>query len=391
MRVVEWFRRDTRRGDGLLAGVLVVAALGELAETVPRAIAGGDEPNWFVVAFGVVGLTVPLIWRRRYPCTVATVVAAVQLVDLVPYNLHWPQFVQYTAASVVLYSVATHGGRRWPVIAAAAYIALAAPEVVYGSLGTEDTQWVAAGLVLLALPVPLGYTLRWMRRQHDAIKLRVEQLQAERADTARRAVFEERVRIARELHDVVAHHVSVMGVQAGAARLVLGSRPDQAAEVLTGIEQSSHRAMAELRQLLAYLRRAGEPADAARQPGLDQLPTLVASMRRASLDVEGTPVPVPRSVEVSAFRVVQEALTNVVKHSGGSTARVLVRHRPDELEIVVVDSGRGRTSKRAGMGGHGLVGMQERVALHGGHLRVGPRPAGGFEVLAAFPFEGARG
>jgi signal transduction histidine kinase len=209
-------------------------------------------------------------------------------------------------------------------------------------------------------------------------------------------VFAERVRIARELHDVVAHHVSVMGVQAGAARRVMERQPEKAAEALSSIEASSRQALVELHRLLGFLRRAGEADDLAPQPGLAQLEDLVGPGGQGDLTVvlsiEGDPRPLSPTLEVSAYRIVQEALTNTRKHSGGATASVRLRYGPETFEVEVVDDGTsadGDERHVGNEGGLGLIGMRERVSLHGGHLRAGPGADGGFAVLATFPLNGS--
>ena len=217
------------------------------------------------------------------------------------------------------------------------------------------------------------------------------ELQSERQENARRAVLEERVRIARELHDVVAHHVSVMGLQAGAARRVMHTRPDTAEEVLSSIESSSRQAVLELHRLLGFLRKADQRDALEPQPHLLQLPELVAQTQGSGLcvrlSVEGEQRPLPGTLEVSAYRVVQEALTNVLKHSGGTVATVRVDYGPRVLDIEVRDDGVGRDDRQRKIGGHGLIGMRERVGLHGGHLRVGVVAEGGFIVHATFPLD----
>ena len=206
----------------------------------------------------------------------------------------------------------------------------------------------------------------------------------EREANARRAVFEERVRIARELHDVVAHHVSMMGVQAGAARVVIDRDRAKAKEALTAIESSSRQAVAELHRLLGFLRQVGDRDDLAPQPGLGQLPRLAASMSDSDLavevSIEGEERSLPPTVDVSAYRIVQEALTNTLKHSAASRADVHVRYWPDELEVEIVDDGPPNGGSSSASGGLGLIGMRERAALHGGQLRAGPAAGGGFAV-----------
>ena len=211
----------------------------------------------------------------------------------------------------------------------------------------------------------------------------------------RGAVVAERVRIARDLHDVVAHHVSVMGVQAGAARRVLDRDLDLARSTLQTVEDTARTAIGELRGLLGVLRAdpAEEPVPVEEglgaqtsSPGLEQLPELAAMARSAGLEVEhgvyGEPRPVPEGVALTVYRIVQEALTNVVKHAGAASADVRVRFLEQALEVEVADDGRGAGS---GSGGFGLVGMRERVAVHGGELEAGPRRDGWYRVRARFP------
>jgi signal transduction histidine kinase len=203
-------------------------------------------------------------------------------------------------------------------------------------------------------------------------------------------VFAERVRIARELHDVVAHHVSVIGVQAAAARRVMDRQPAQAAEALSSIEDSSRRAVTELHRLLGFLRRAGDTDDLVPQPGLAQLGDLIAEAGQGELIVDltikGEARPLSPTLEVSAYRVIQEALTNTRKHSRATTANIRLHYGLTELEVEVCDDGPERDGEQAGgQVGHGLIGMRERAALHGGHLRAGPRAGGGFAVHASFP------
>ena len=246
-------------------------------------------------------------------------------------------------------------------------------------------------------------------KQRAELAERNRELQVERDANARRAVIAERVRIARELHDVVAHHVSVMGVQAGAARRVLDQDPDLARQTLGSIETAGRSAVTEMHRLLGVLRE-GEPVDntpdRSPAPGLNQLAALVSQARdagpEATLTVVGEPRPVPQSVSVSLYRIAQEALTNTVRHAGASRVDVRLRYLDSGVEIEVVDDGRGRPRTEPGRNGSsgrdgdrvgdlppgsgmGHIGMRERVALHHGELEVGPRPDGGYRVRARFP------
>ena len=207
-------------------------------------------------------------------------------------------------------------------------------------------------------------------------------------------MFDERVRIARELHDVVAHHVSVMGIQAGAARRVIESHPAEAAKALSRIEASSREAVAELQRLLLFLRQEGDADGAAPQPNLGQLDALAEGVRQAGLDVEvaveGHPQPLAQTTELSAYRIIQEALTNTIKHASATRANVLLRYEPTALRVEITDDGPGLVT-RDGPPGHGLIGMRERATLHGGRLSAGPRPEGGFGVSASLPLDGPTG
>jgi signal transduction histidine kinase len=209
----------------------------------------------------------------------------------------------------------------------------------------------------------------------------------ERDLAAREAVVEERARIARELHDAIAHNVSMMVVQAGAERRVLDDDHQPTREVLATIEQIGRGALTEMRRLVGMLRSEADPP-LAPQPGIDDLATLVAQVREAGLPVdlrvEGERRDLPVGVELSAYRIVQEALTNALKHAGDAHATVRIVYGPDSLELEIVDDGAGGTSPVSG-GGHGLVGMRERVALYGGRFDAGRRPSGGFAIRVLLP------
>jgi len=218
------------------------------------------------------------------------------------------------------------------------------------------------------------------------VRARAEQL----TGLALQAAAEERVRIARELHDVVAHHVSMMGVQAGAARVVIDRDRVKAKESLTAIEVSSRQAVGELHRLLGFLRQAGDEDDLAPRPGLSQLPRLAASMSESglavALSIEGDERSLPPMIGVSAYRIVQEALTNTLKHAAASHADVRVRYWPAELEVEIIDDGHGATAlSGTSPGGLGLIGMRERAALHGGKLTAAPVSGGGFAVSVKLP------
>jgi signal transduction histidine kinase len=334
----------------------------------------------------------------------AFVVGRVDLSPGIPFLAAWEQYITVWACWLALYSAVAHGRRtRFGTLVvgalALALIAEVVREVYFSKAALKGLpfnqafQVVYTG-VFLVWPLLLGAVVRSLWQRQRQLAAQAAELQREREENARRAVLEERVRIARELHDVVAHHVSVMGVQAGAARRVMARDPAKAEEVMSSIESSSRQAVVELHRLLGFLRRADQPDDLAPQPDLARLPDLVAQaghgQLRVDLSVEGDPRPLPRTLELSAYRVVQEALTNALKHSGGTAATVRVDYGRSELEIEVVDNGRGGSQPaRGSVGGHGLMGMRERVGLHGGHLRAGVGREGGFAVTATFPLNGS--
>jgi signal transduction histidine kinase len=253
---------------------------------------------------------------------------------------------------------------------------------------------VLLNVFLFAAAWWIGEVFRIRNQREVELQERTRQLEKERDENAHRAVMDERVRIARELHDVVAHHVSVMGIQAGAARRILKQQPDKAYDVLSQIEGSSRQAVAELQRLLGFLREENQIDDIAPQPGLKQLELLVNRMRLAGLSVsvkkEGTEIPLPPGVDLSAYRIIQEALTNTLKHAGPVNADITIRYLPDAVELEIKDNGPqvAQSETNPEIKGRGLIGMRERVSLHGGEFFAGRLPEGGFLVKAKLPLTG---
>jgi signal transduction histidine kinase len=235
-----------------------------------------------------------------------------------------------------------------------------------------------------------GFVLRGRVQKQEAAEVRAAQAEREREAAARVAVAEERARIARELHDVVAHAVSVMVLQVGAVRHQLPGDLDEQRGALTDVERAGRTALAEMRRLLAAMRREGDEAELLPQPGLDGIDSLLDEIGRAGLPVElhvdGDPVPLPRGIDLSAYRIVQEGLTNALKHAHASDAEVTFRYRPDELEIEVRDNGLG-SSTTDGLG-QGLVGVRERVKIYGGEMSAGSVNGGGFVLSTRLPLDG---
>lgn len=337
----------------------------------------------------------PLAARRRFPLTVLVTVCAAFIAFRV---LQVPEgTVSSVALFLALYTAGAHSvhpARDW-VRGAAILVSMGL--VVWALLSQVPEPGISVvALALFSVGINIAFFVAaWLlgdlsriRRQNEKeLARRAEQLAAEREERARRAVLDERVRIARELHDVVAHHVSVMGIQAAAARKVMSSAPEVAARALERVEEAGRQAVAELQRAVGILREGGDAAGHLPQPTLADLDRLVAQVREAGLPVElhrvGSPRPLPASVELSAYRIVQEALTNTLKHAGEVATRVLLTHTQEGLEVEVVDEG--RTRGRGGEGGRGLLGMRERVAMLGGSLQAGPLPGGGFRVHARLP------
>lgn len=401
-------RRHPTAADTVVALVFSAAALISLHTTFELV---RQDPSFVLPAelpltLSLLAVTLPLALRRRYPLTVACVViiafvvGRIMLAPAEPALPAWEGYVTVWACWLALYSAVVHRRRtRTTTLVLAALVAVLLGEVAREIYGVLQGLPLSQGFVLvynavvLTLPLVLGAAVRSSREREQELAAQTAELQREREENARRAVLEERVRIARELHDVVAHHVSVMGVQAGAARRVMGRQPEKAEEVLSSIEDSSRQAVVELHRLLGFLRRADQVDEMTPQPDLTQLTDLVAQAGQGNLtvelSVEGEPQPLPRTLELSAYRVIQEALTNALKHSRGTKARVRVAYRPTTLEIEVADDGDGGAGRPSNdVGGHGLIGMRERVTLHGGHLRAGLAPQGGFAVVATFPLDG---
>ena len=330
--------------------------------------------------------TLPLVARRRFPGTVLALCVASGLAVA---TLGMPDLLGL-AILVAVYSVAAYAD-RWVSLAG-----LAAAELGSAAVQLTPGRFNAPTVVTNALVIGAAWLLGHfvgVRRAYTARLEQTAELERARAEQARQAVAEERLRLARELHDVVAHSISVIAVQSGVGAHVAKTQPEEAAKALAAIEATSRAALTELRRLLGVLRQEDEPqGDLAPVPGLADLDSLLAEVAKAGLavrlQVEGRPAPLPAGVDLSAYRIVQEALTNVVKHAGPARAQVAIRYRDHEVMVEVTDDGRGAaapTGDGRARVGHGLIGMRERVAVFGGDLEVGPRPGGGFRVAARLP------
>jgi signal transduction histidine kinase len=345
--------------------------------------------------------TVPLLFRRRFPFAAPAVVfaglAGVSLVSLAGVT----EGATFAMLGLVLACWAAGAQREGQQALAAAALGLAAFAVIvqaHPGSGTAldfgDAEVDLASWLVIGIGLPLAaFALRRREERAVALEAEAERLAREREERARAAVAAERARIARDLHDVIAHSVSVMTVQGGAARLLLEQDAQRAREPLLAVEETGHQAMAEMRRLLGIV-HAEEAAPAlAPQPGLADLEALTEQVRQAglpvALEVQGAPKALAPGLGLAGYRIVQEALTNALKHAGPARAWVTVRYDSDALVLEIADDGSGGGSDGGGSG-HGLVGMRERVALYGGELAAGTRPGGGFAVRARLPL-GPRG
>jgi signal transduction histidine kinase len=328
---------------------------------------------------------VALVWRWRSP---AGVLAVVTTSNVLYFALGYPYGPAWLSLVVAIWTAVTAGARRaaWVTALAglAAYFALAA---LIGRVEPANPATAAAHLsTLLLILVVAEVAVAGRQRRLDAERTRAEE--------ARRRAGEERMRIARELHDVLAHNISLINVQAGVALHLMDEQPGQSRSALVAIKQASNDALGELRSVLDVLRQGDEAPPRAPASGLAQLDRLVAGAEATGLDVrawvEGTPRPLPAGTDLAAFRIVQESLTNVTRHAGPATATVRIAYGVDDLTIQVDDDGKGPAPN--GTGGSGIRGMRERVAALGGELHTGPRPGGGFRVQARLPVdEGEQG
>ncbi|NUR71928.1 MAG: sensor histidine kinase [Hamadaea sp.] len=341
-----------------------------------------DGPNLGVLIFVTLLACVLISQRRRFPLTILWAIGllTIPVIDSIPR-------VCYYGCVIAAYAAAAYSRYRLPTLITIGVLALLTWRSTSAGMPSIPDQYV--GIVVLAMLVLAGLALRLWRAQNAENARRLAAADEERATALRRAVESERSRIARELHDVVTHNVSVMVIQAGAARRTLDLSPEQSREAMLAVEGAGRTAMAELRHVMGLLAPAADEApDLAPQPGLDQLDKLVGRVRDTgmpvALTVTGTPRAVASGEALAAYRVVQEALTNAVKHASGGAATVSVHYGEEELSIEVTDTG-GRATGQGGSG-RGLLGLRERLAVYGGTLRTGPLLTGdGWRVTAVIP------
>jgi signal transduction histidine kinase len=339
-------------------------------------------------ALGGVALSVAVAVRRRWPFgAVLLGVGAVAGQDVFGGRLTEHALGAIPAGVMVFYGA----GAFLPAWRARSALGIGVTVLWVDVLITRPTfsEFFFTGLMLCLLPWTVGRVLRERRVRERAYRASAERLDAERELRAGQAAFSERTRIARELHDVIAHSVSVMVIQAGGARMVMDSEPERAETSLRSVERAGRDAVAEMRRLLGVLDSGEDLRSLAPQPGLGDIEDLVSHTRTAGLEtnlrVEGEPAMVSPALDLCAYRIVQEALTNAIKHAGPARVTVGLRWTRDALEVDVSDNGRGPLGTNGTTTGHGIAGMRERAGLHGGNIQTGAGTHGGFTVQARLP------
>jgi signal transduction histidine kinase len=378
-------------GDSLLAGLLACFdLLIFIAQSVPES---STQPQpWYVTIPIIIGVVAPLVFRRRYPI----IAAYATLLVSIPHSALQLGVASLFATCVALYTLVGYVGRRPALLYTAANVALT---IVQATLDDQGQQWIITVIVstlALALCWALGEFVGARRAYQAEVEQRLALLEIERDQQARIAVAAERARIARELHDVVAHAVSVIVVQADGAAYAVHSEPELAERAIRTISSTGREALTELRRLLGVLRSeeqggAESGGELAPQPGTQSLSELAERVRAVGLPVRleivGDVADLPAGVGLGVYRIVQEALTNSIKHAGpGTTAAVRVARAGDEVTLDIRDDGRQSAHSLVGVsGGNGLIGMRERALVFGGSLDAGPRPGGGWQVTARIP------
>ncbi|WP_181802055.1 sensor histidine kinase [Streptomyces shenzhenensis] len=377
----QWLAHHERIRDVLPAVPLVLIATA--ATAVGKS--GWHDPRWLEVPWAALSC-LPLIVRSRWPLGVTLVTLALDLtlMAVAPHTATTP-----AASLVALYTLATLGSRRtaWTV-------GLAAAVAITGVYAATHQESVVAGVSLLRFDFAIAATAlgRAVRSRRDHLaeaRARAERAERLQEEEARRRVTEERVRIARDLHDVVAHHITLVNAQAGVAHHLMRANPEQAYAALAHIKDNSRAALDELRATVGLLRQPDDaPSSRAPIPCLADLDSLADGFHASGLSVwvarTGTPSPLAPATELTAYRIIQEALTNTHKHASTTRADVVLDYGAHGLRVTVTDDGRPGAAKGSGTG-HGLIGMQERAAAIGGTVSSGPRPEGGFRVVAELP------
>ncbi len=379
--------------SAVAVGLLVIAlTTGRMGVTSGPALGEFQSEPDALNAFFIVVMTLPLAIRRLYPVTVFVVVLLAWAVDRA---FDYPGTLAALGIVLAFYTVGAELSqkRSWRIGGVAAILIVAFTVVGAITLDSVDNAAVFSTIISTVTPLLVGREMHERRQRFEELRERAERAEQEREEEARRAVADERVRIARELHDVVAHQMSVMTLQADGARRVADGSDPRVIAALETIREAGHRGLEEMRRMVGLLRTQTESEPPTEPlPGLGDLETLIAQVRGAGVPVdlmiEGRVRPLPESTELSVYRIIQESLTNAAQHGGPNVATVVrVEYGERHLDLTVEDDGRGAAARTGSQPGHGLLGMRERVAVLGGEFSADPKPGGGYRVRARIPVE----
>jgi signal transduction histidine kinase len=381
-----WMKAHPMFGDSLLAGLL---ALFDGLIFLAQAVTPGQEPPpWFLTVTLILGVVVPLVFRRKYPVTAAWIILLVSI----PHSALELGVSGLAAMCILLYTLIAYVGRKPALLYTAANVVISVVQLwIQAKSAGELVVGLIVGVLAMALCWALGEFVGARRAYQAEVEQRLALLEVERDHQARMAVAAERTRIARELHDVVAHAVSVIVVQADGAAYAVRSQPDLAERAVQTISATGREALTELRRLLGVLRSEEAAGELTPLPGTQSLAELAERVRAVGLPVRleivGNVDDLPAGVGLGVYRIVQEALTNSLKHAGaGAQAVVRVERSGDAVCVDVHDDGKPAARSLVGVsGGNGLIGMRERALVFGGSLDAGPRPGGGWQVTARLP------
>jgi signal transduction histidine kinase len=384
-----WMKAHPMVGDSLLAGLLACFDLLIFAAQSAVDNPESQPPPWYVTIPIIVAVVVPLVFRRRYP----VIAAYATLLLGIPHSTLQLGVASLLSSCIALYTLVAYVGRRPAVLYAVVNVVLTAVQTIFLDDGSFQKWLISLTLAILALAFcwALGEFVGARRAYQAEVEQRLSLLEVERDHQARMAVAAERARIARELHDVVAHAVSVIVVQADGAAYAVRSQPDLAERAVQTISATGREALTELRRLLGVLRSEEAAGELTPQPGTQSLSELAERVRAVGLPVRleivGDVDDLPAGVGLGIYRIVQEGLTNSIKHAGpGTKAVVRVERAGDQVMLDISDDGRPAVRSLVGVsGGNGLIGMRERALVFGGSLDAGPRPGGGWQVLARLP------
>jgi signal transduction histidine kinase len=377
--------------DALIAAAtLTVALVSRLA--IPQAIAAAFSREFDgLQLFLIILMTVPLVLRRVYPTPVFFVILAAWVVERA---LNYPETLAWTGLVIAFYTIGAELSRRSSlrIGGITALFILGGTGIGVATLETISGFSLVTTMIITVTPLLVGREIREQRRRVHDMRERVERAERDREEKAYRAVADERTRIARELHDVVAHQMTVMTLQADGARRIADGSDPRVVQALETISDTGHSALSEMRRMVGLLRAPEETSETEPLPRLAEVEQLVEKVRAAGvsvgLEVEGDVRRLPDGTELSAYRIVQESLTNSVRHGGPDvTATVAIEYKEDHLNLLILDDGRGASAESSDEVGHGIVGMRERITVLGGEFSAGPRTGGGYQVHAIIPIE----